>query len=179
MLRDFSTFDGGVWGTEAERQEFDDFRRYLREMVARTVRQRQEPVVEASDWELELATEILREDLIDEFFTLKALTDVPSACERWGRLRPVLIALKPSPKVSAYVRQATHCYLNGQYDAAAVMCRAVLEFALKDKLKAHLGSNAYDVGLKRHRGCWHDDGGPHGPASGGPGQTGEKSEEAR
>jgi hypothetical protein len=112
---------------------------FMRQLVAK----RLEPVVGVggSLWRyesLEFPLEALGGDavvdsgLLDEFFTVEALRRVGESVDRWRRLRETTLVVQPGRKVTRYLRHATICYLVGLSDAATVLCRSVLEFALKE-----------------------------------------------
>ncbi len=82
---------------------------------------------------------------LDEYFTVLALASVTGTVRRWKKLHEVPVALLPSDIVRNSLRQATTCYLHRMYDASAVLCRATLEFALKERLGALDGNGKRDL----------------------------------
>lgn len=49
-------------------------------------------------------------------------------------MRPVLVHRPPAKHVRHYMEHASTAHLYGLFEAATILCRAVLEFALKEKL---------------------------------------------
>ena len=84
-------------------------------------------------------SKISKEDFVNRYLTIKALSSVPDQVRRWNRVKEALLGAKPGTKVEAYYWEAATCFLYGFFNAVAVLSRAVLEFALEDALKS-LGS---------------------------------------
>lgn len=129
-------FPSGFSSAE-ERAESHEIRQLLSPSISRAAEARLEPNLEPDDL-LERLPASTRDERLDEYFTVKMLAQVSGFVRRLRHLRPVLVARHPSEKVTNYLRQASTCYLYGLPDAASVLCRAVLEFALKEALGAKL-----------------------------------------
>ena len=59
---------------------------------------------------------------------------VEPAVARATELRECVVAAGCSEEADRYLDEATRCYFFGLYTACAVMCRSVLEEAIKQKL---------------------------------------------
>jgi hypothetical protein len=90
------------------------------------------PVKELNEEVVQSLEEIVGDERLDGHFTVLALGEVPRVVARWKKLKTVPVALLPGQRVTAYLRQASTCYLHGLPDAAAILCRAVLQFALEE-----------------------------------------------
>jgi hypothetical protein len=119
-----------------ERREAEDAQDFFDRALAMIVLSRREPTIEVTDRVIKHLSEVLGEegldDSLNEFFTLQALGTVPRVVSRWKKLQTLTFGLMPGADITERMRQATTCYLFGLYDASAILCRAVLEFALED-----------------------------------------------
>ncbi len=86
-------------------------------------------------------------DLLRAAFAIELLELVEPAVLRATHLRECVVNAASSEDADRYLDEATRCYFFGLYTACAVMCRSVLEEALKEKLPAQLGSHV----LSRYR----------------------------
>ncbi|PWB79992.1 MAG: hypothetical protein C3F08_05375 [Candidatus Methylomirabilota bacterium] len=84
---------------------------------------------------------VVEDGHLDETITRCELQEVPGIIARRKKLRTISTASLPDKKVTAYLRQATTCYLYGLTDAAAALCRSVLRFALEEAMAKPGGVN--------------------------------------
>lgn len=76
---------------------------------------------------------LLRTALLFELLNL-----VEPAVQRADALRECIVAAPSSDETDRYLDEATRCFLYGLFTASAVMCRSVLEEAIKQKLPHQL-----------------------------------------
>jgi hypothetical protein len=77
-------------------------------------------------------------DLLRAAFAMELLELVEPAVLRATHLRECVVASASSEEADRYLDEATRCYFLGLFTACAVMCRSVLEEAIKQKLPAGL-----------------------------------------
>jgi hypothetical protein len=77
-------------------------------------------------------------DLLRAAFALELLEMIEPAVLRATHLRECVVAAPCSDEADRYLDEATRCYFFGLYTACAVMCRSVLEEAIKQKLPSGL-----------------------------------------
>ncbi|MGB8259623.1 MAG: DUF4145 domain-containing protein [Terracidiphilus sp.] len=77
-------------------------------------------------------------DLLRTAFALELLEMVEPAVMRATHLRECVVAAPCSEEADRYLDEATRCYFFGLFTACAVMCRSVLEEAVKQKLPGGL-----------------------------------------
>jgi hypothetical protein len=77
-------------------------------------------------------------DLLRAAFALELLELVEPAVLRATHLRECVVEATCSEEADRYLDEATRCYFFGLFTACAVMCRSVLEEAIKQKLPAGL-----------------------------------------
>ena len=77
-------------------------------------------------------------DLLRTALALELLDIVEPAVLRATHLRECVVAAACSEEADRYLDEATRCYFFGLFTACAVMCRSVLEEAIKQKLPAGL-----------------------------------------
>ena len=73
-------------------------------------------------------------DLLRAAFALELLELVEPAVLRATHLRECVVANGSSEEADRYLDEATRCYFFGLFTACAVMCRSVLEEAIKQRL---------------------------------------------
>jgi hypothetical protein len=88
--------------------------------------------------EVQLALDGQQNDLLRAAFALELLEMVEPAVERATHLRECVVETPSSEEADRYLDEATRCYFYGLYTASAVMCRSVLEEAIKQKLPPQL-----------------------------------------
>ena len=76
--------------------------------------------------------------LLRAAFALELLELIEPAVMRATYLRECVVAAASSEDADRYLDEATRCYFFGLYTACAVMCRSVLEEAIKQKLPPSL-----------------------------------------
>ncbi len=95
---------------------------------------------EAPAWqEIQRALDGQQNELLRAAFVLELLELVEPAVLRATHLRECVVAAPSSEEADRYLDEATRCYFFGLFTACAVMCRSVLEEAIKQKLPAALG----------------------------------------
>jgi hypothetical protein len=77
-------------------------------------------------------------DLLRAAFALELMELVEPAVVRATHLRECVVAKASSEEADRYLDEATRCYFFGLFTACAVLCRSVLEEAIKQKLPAAL-----------------------------------------
>jgi hypothetical protein len=77
-------------------------------------------------------------DLLRAAIAMELLEVVEPAVQRATHLRECVVAFASSDEADRYLDEATRCYIFGLFTACAVMCRSVLEEAIKQKLPATL-----------------------------------------
>jgi hypothetical protein len=75
-------------------------------------------------------------DLLRAAFALELMELVEPAVMRATQLRECVVATPSSEEADRYLDEATRCYFLGLFTACAVMCRSVLEEAIKQRLPA-------------------------------------------
>lgn len=88
--------------------------------------------------EIQRALDRQQNDLLRTAFALELLELVEPAVLRATHLRECVVAAPSSEEADRYLDEATRCYFFGLFTACAVMCRSVLEEAIKQKLPAAL-----------------------------------------
>jgi len=88
--------------------------------------------------EIQRALDGQQNDLLRTAFALEMLELVEPAVLRATHLRECVVATASSEEADRYLDEATRCYFFGLFTACAVMCRSVLEEAIKQKLPAGL-----------------------------------------
>jgi hypothetical protein len=88
--------------------------------------------------EIQRALDGQQNDLLRTAFALELLELVEPAVVRATHLRECVVAEPSSEEADRYLDEATRCYFLGLFTACAVMCRSVLEEAIKQKLPAGL-----------------------------------------
>lgn len=88
--------------------------------------------------EIQCALDSQENDLLRTAFAMELLEMVEPAVLRATHLRECVVATASSEDADRYLDEATRCYFFGLYTACAVMCRSVLEEAIKQKLPATL-----------------------------------------
>jgi hypothetical protein len=76
--------------------------------------------------------------LLRAAFALELLELVEPAVARATELRECVVAAPSTEEADRYLDEATRCYFYGLFTACAVMCRSVLEEAIKQKLPPQL-----------------------------------------
>ena len=88
--------------------------------------------------EIQRALDRQENDLLRAAFALELIELVEPAVFRATHLRECVLAAPSSEEADRYLDEATRCYFFGLFTACAVMCRSVLEEAIKQKLPASL-----------------------------------------
>ena len=84
--------------------------------------------------EIQRALDRQENDLLRTAFALEALAMIEPAVARATELRECEVSGACSEQADRYLDEATRCYFLGLFTACAVMCRSVLEEAIKQKL---------------------------------------------
>jgi hypothetical protein len=88
--------------------------------------------------EIQRALDSQQNDLLRAAFAMELLELVEPAVLRATHLRECEVAAPSSEEADRYLDEATRCYFFGLFTACAVMCRSVLEEAVRQKLPACL-----------------------------------------
>jgi hypothetical protein len=88
--------------------------------------------------EIQRALDGQQNDLLRAAFAMELLELVEPAVTRANNLRECVVAATSSEEADRYLDEATRCYFYGLFTACAVMCRSVLEEAIKQKLPSAL-----------------------------------------
>lgn len=88
--------------------------------------------------EIQRALDSRRNDLLRAAFVIELIELIEPAVARAAHLRECAVARPSSEDADRYLDEATRCYFLGLFTACAVMCRSVLEEAVKQKLPASL-----------------------------------------
>ena len=84
--------------------------------------------------EIQRALDSEQNDLLRTAIALELLELIEPAVLRATQLRECVVAAPSSEEADRYLDEATRCYFFGMFTACAVMCRSVLEEAIKQKL---------------------------------------------
>jgi len=84
--------------------------------------------------EIQRALDGQQNDLLRTAIAMELLELVEPAVFRATHLRECVVAAPSSDEADRYLDEATRCYFYGLFTACAVMCRSVLEEAIKQKL---------------------------------------------
>jgi hypothetical protein len=84
--------------------------------------------------EIQRALDAQQNDLLRAAFAMEQLELIEPAVVRATHLRECVVAAACSEEADRYLDEATRCYFLGLFTACAVMCRSVLEEALKQRL---------------------------------------------
>ena len=87
---------------------------------------------------IQRALDAQQNDLLRTAFALELLALVEPATQRATQLRECVVAAPSSDEADRYLDEATRCFFYGLFTACAVMCRSVLEEAIKQKLPPSL-----------------------------------------
>ena len=91
------------------------------------------------DWQsIQRALDAQQNDLLRAAFALELLQLVEPAVVRATELRECVVSAPSSDEADRYLDEATRCYFYGLFTACAVMCRSVLEEAVRQKLPPQL-----------------------------------------
>jgi len=86
-------------------------------------------------WEaIQRALDGQENELLRTAFALELLEMIEPAVRRASHLRECLVGAGCSEEADCYLDEATRCYFLGLFTASAVMCRSVLEEAIRHKL---------------------------------------------
>ena len=134
---------GFVAGWQMLAQEMrQGFVQHARQRLTSLTRlQRAEAARSTPAWqEIQRALDGQQNDLLRAAFALELLELVEPAVLRATHLRECVVAAASSEEADRYLDEATRCYFFGLFTACAVMCRSVLEEAIKQKLPAGAGA---------------------------------------
>jgi hypothetical protein len=116
----------------------DGFIQHARQRLTSLTRL-QKPRASTPAWqEIQCALDAQQNDLLRAAFALELLELVEPAVQRATHLRECVVAAPSSEDADRYLDEATRCYFYGLFTACAVMCRSVLEEAVKQKLPPQL-----------------------------------------
>lgn len=87
---------------------------------------------------IQRALDSQEQDLLRTALALELVDMIEPAVARAMHLRECVVAAPSSDEADRYLDEATRCYFFGLYTACAVMCRSVLEEAIRQKLPPEL-----------------------------------------
>jgi hypothetical protein len=123
------------------------FVQHARQRLTSLTRLQQDGGASTPAWqEIQRALDGQQNDLLRAAFALELLELVEPAVMRATHLRECVVSEPSSKDADRYLDEATRCYFYGLYTACAIMCRSVLEEAIKQKLPdtlARLGRTRY------------------------------------
>jgi hypothetical protein len=94
---------------------------------------------QAPAWqEIQNALDSQEHDLLRTALALELVDIIEPAVARATHLRECVVAARCSEEADRYLDEATRCYFFGLFTACAVMCRSVLEEAIKQQLPTGL-----------------------------------------
>lgn len=134
--------DGFVAGWRQMAQEMRaGFVQHARQRLTRLTRMQHSGKGDlAPEWqEIQRALDGQENELLRTAFTMDLLAMVEPAVSRAAYLRECLVGAGSSEEADRYLDEATRCYFLGLFTACAVMCRSVLEEAIKQNLPPALG----------------------------------------
>jgi len=110
------------------------FIQHARQRLTSLTRLKQSGVSAPAWQEIQLALDSQQNDLLRAAFALELLELVEPATKRAAYLRECVVEESSSEEADRYLDEATRCFFFGLFTACAVMCRSVLEEAIKQKL---------------------------------------------
>jgi hypothetical protein len=129
--------DGFVAGWKRLGQEMrQGFIHHARQRLTPLTRLQHESTMgDAPAWqEIQRALDGQQNDLLRAAFAMEQLQLIEPAVLRATHLRECVVATPCSEEADRYLDEATRCYFLGLFTACAVMCRSVLEEAVKQRL---------------------------------------------
>jgi len=94
-----------------------------------------EPAADTPAWqEIQRALDAQQNDLLRAALAMELLGMVEPAVARALQLHECVVATASTEEADRYLDEATRCYFYGLFTACAVMCRSVLEEAIRQKL---------------------------------------------
>lgn len=94
---------------------------------------------QAPTWqEIQRALDTHEHNLLRAAIAFELIALIEPATARATHMRECVVTSAASEEADLYLDEATRCYFYGLYTACAVMCRAVVEEAVKQKLPAEL-----------------------------------------
>jgi len=86
-----------------------------------------------------LAASILDDtDILEERLRTQFDNNIDNMVKRYRELRFLIFEEKPPKLIINRLKEAIKCYIQGYYQSCAIMCRAVLETAIKERFKSKL-----------------------------------------
>jgi hypothetical protein len=111
------------------------FIQHARQRLTSLTRLQQAGTHHAPAWKsIQRALDVRQNDLLRAAVTAEFLDLVEPAVARATHLRECVVASTSSDEADRYLDEATRCYFFALFTACAVMCRSVLEEAIKQKL---------------------------------------------
>jgi hypothetical protein len=132
---------GFVAGWKNMAQEMrQGFIHHARQRLTQLTRlQSRSSIGDAPAWqEIQRALDGQQNDLLRAAFAMEQLELIEPAVARATHLRECVVATASSEEADQYLDEATRCYFLGLFTACAVMCRSVLEEAVKQRLPEEL-----------------------------------------
>jgi hypothetical protein len=82
--------------------------------------------------------------LLEQCLIINKLQCIKGMAERSLLLSPIELKTKPGKKIGNYYQQCMNCYIEGLYDASAILARSILQFSLEEILKYNRIRYLYD-----------------------------------
>jgi len=82
--------------------------------------------------------------LLEQFLIINKLKCIKEMAERYLLFSPIELKTKPGKKIGSYYQQCINCYIEGLYDASAILARSVLQFSFEEILKYKRITYIYD-----------------------------------
>jgi len=115
------------------------FIQHARQRLTQLTRSQPASPPETPAWqEIQRALDSQQNDLLRAAFAMEQLELIEPAVVRATNLRECVVATPCSEEADRYLDEATRCYFLGLFTACAVMCRSVVEEAVKQRLPADL-----------------------------------------
>lgn len=77
------------------------------------------------------------EEYLASFYARRLSRQFPKMVDRAAQLAMMKTDFQPIPRVHRYLEEATKCYVHGQWIACLMVCRSLIEFAVRDRLKVY------------------------------------------
>ncbi len=87
---------------------------------------------------------------LEQYLIMKKINEVPGIASRALYIKPLDVSNKPNLKIINYYEQCINCYINGLFDASAVLARYVLQYSLEEKLSEHNVVNISGITTKNY-----------------------------
>jgi hypothetical protein len=125
------------WRQQAQKMR-QGFIEHSRKRLTSLTRLQPAGVVAPAWQKIQRALDSEQNDLLRAAFAIELIGMIEPAVTRATELRECVVSESSSEEADRYLDEATRCFFYGLFTACAVMCRSVLEEAIKQKLPASL-----------------------------------------